>query len=258
MISAIGTWTIQKAQNLAYAAGFMYLVLRETFRLRGCNQISFQVLVMQILFTGVNALSIIAIFSLTLGAVIIIQGSGILQQVGQRDLLYPILIAVITREGGPLLTALVVMSRSGVAIATELGNMVARHEIEAYLSIGINPLNYLVVPRLLGVTISTVLLNVYFNFLGLGGSFFFAQFLSPIPAGEYYRNLLAQIDFSSVFLSLLKSFSFGVVIALVSSYNGLSVRVATTEVPVVAIRAVGQGFALIFLVNILLTLVRLT
>lgn len=256
MISRIGEWGLGKLQNLAYAAGFTVRVLGETLRFSGRNRVGLQVLVMQILFTGVNALSIIAIFSLALGAVIIVQGASLLQQVGQRDLLYPILISVITREGGPLLTALVVMSRSGVAIATELGNMVVKHEIEAYMSVGIDPFNYLLVPRLLGVTISTIALTIYFNVLGLGASFVFAQFMAPIPFGEYFRNLMTQLGMEALTVMLLKSFFFGIIIALVSSYNGLSVQIATTEIPVITIKAVGQGFALIFFFNVLLTLLR--
>lgn len=256
MLEKIGDWGIQKLRNLFYAAGFFFRVIKEVIRIGGRNKVSLQVLVMQILFTGVNALSIIAVFSLALGAVIIVQGSSLLQQLGQRDLLYPILISVITREGGPLLTALVVMSRSGVAIATELGNMVVNHEIEAYMSVGIDPFNYLLVPRLLGVTLSTMILTVYFNVMGLGASFIFAQFMAPIPFGEYFRNLMTEIQLSDLIISLLKSFFFGIIIALVSSYNGLSVRNATTEIPVITIKAVGQGFALIFFFNVLLTLVK--
>jgi len=256
MISTLGDWGLKKLKNFFYAAGFMLKVLREVTNITGRNKIGFNVLVMQILFTGVNALGIIAIFSLALGAVIIVQGSSILQQLGQRDFLYPILISVITREGGPLLTALVVMSRSGVAIATELGNMVVKHEIEAYISVGIDPFNYLLVPRLLGVTISTMLLTIYFNLMGLGASFIFAQLLAPIPFSEYFRNLMINLSLNDLIISLVKSFFFGVIIALVSSYNGLSVQNATTEIPVITIKAVGQGFALIFLFNVILTLVR--
>jgi len=257
LLTKVGTYGLRKIHGFLYAAGFMFRVLREALRMRGRNKVSLQVLVMQILFTGVNALSIIAFFSIALGAVIIIQGAGILQQLGQRDLLYPILITIITQEGGPLLTALVIMSRSGVAIATELGNMVVKHEIEAYVSVGIDPLSYLVVPRFLGVTVSLLILTVYFSVLGLGASYFFAQLVATIPPNEYFYNLLNELSVMTIVMSLLKTIVFGIIISVVSSYYGLSVQLATTEIPVITIRAVGQGFALIFLADVLITLVQI-
>ena len=118
-----------------------------------------------------------AFIALALGALIIVQGNSILPRFGQGKLLYTLLVIVITRELGPLLTAFIIIARSGTAIATELGNMVISHEIEAYVAVGINPIAYLVVPRFLGVTVSMVLLTVYFNFFGL------VRLLPADPAG---------------------------------------------------------------------------
>lgn len=257
MLKHLGSVTFQKFQDLLYASGFFYQVLRETFRMGGRNKVGFQVLVMQVLFTGVNALAIISLLSLGLGAVIIIQGNLLLPQLGQSNLLYPLLITVITTELGPILTAFIVMARSGVAIATELGNMVVNREIEAYVAVGISPVSYLVVPRFLGVTISLFLLNIYFSLLGLGGAFVFANFLAPIPADEYFSNLLTALTVKDLTLSAIKGVVFGWVIALVASYNGFRVNQASTEIPVIVIRAVGQGFGLLIVVNVLITVVGL-
>lgn len=254
MLTRLGSWVLTTLSNLLYASGFFLSVLRETLRFRGRYRVGVGVLVMQILFTGVNALSIISIIALAIGGGILIQGADVLSQF---NLLYPMLITIIVKELGPILTAFIIMARSGVAIATELGTMVVNHEIEAYLSVGINPLAYLVVPRVLGVTASLVLLNIYFSAVGLGGAFLFAQLLRPIPAQEYFPSLLAQLQVGDVILSILKSLVFGVVIALVSSYNGFRVNQASTEVPITVIKAVGQGFVLLILTNVLLTLLGL-
>lgn len=253
----LGQWLITKLQGFLYAFGFFWTVIKEAVRWGSRSKVGFNVIVMQILFTGVNALSIITLISLSLGTVIIIQGATLLASLGQGKLMYTILITVITKELGPLLVAFIVMARSGVAIATEIGNMVVNHEIEAYQAVGINPINYLVVPRFIGVTVSMIVLNLYFSLIGLGASWLMAILVQPVPASEYFFNLLASLNFKVIFASLLKSLAFGVVIAVVSSYNGFRANTASTEIPVIVIRAVGQGFVMIILVNILITLVTL-
>lgn len=255
MIAAIGKTIRLKIKGIAYSMGFFFQVLRETFFFVRRKQVGFKVLVMQILFTGFEALSVIAVISLGIGAALIIQGISLLPQFGQGQLIYTILITVITRELGPILTAFIIIARSGTAIATELGNMVINSEIEAYISVGINPISYLVVPRFLGVTISLFILNIYFNIFGLVGSFLITQLIRPIPFQEYFSNLLAHLKAADIASSLIKSLVFGVIISVVATYNGFKVQRATTEIPQVVIKAVGQGFILCILANAAITVV---
>jgi phospholipid/cholesterol/gamma-HCH transport system permease protein len=210
---------------------------------------------MQILFTGFEALWIIAIISLALGALIIIQGRSFLVQLGQGMMVYPILITVITRELGPLLTAFIIIARSGTAMATELGYSIVSHEIEAYISFGINPIGYLIVPRFLGVTISLIILNLYFNIFGLLGSFLVTQFIRPLQLSEYINNLLGHLTPADVFSSFLKSFVFGMIIACTATYYGFQVERASTEIPQIAIKAVSRSFVLCILADAAITLV---
>ena len=257
MLARIGRWFLEKTRDTAYALGFFYQVLRESFFFvaRFRRQTAGPVLLAQILYTGVNALSIIALVSVTLGAIIIIQGTSILPQFGQGGLIYTILVLVITRELGPLLTAFIIIARSATAIATELGNMVVSHETEAYVSVGVDPVAYLVVPRFLGVTISMVVLTIYFNLAGLIGSFLISQLIHPIQFSEYFRNLIAALQPVDVISSLTKSVVFGAIISTVATFQGFRVKTSATEIPVVVIRAVGQGFVLCFVANALITVI---
>jgi phospholipid/cholesterol/gamma-HCH transport system permease protein len=208
---------------------------------------------MQILFTGFEALSISTVLAVGIGAIINIIGSSILPQFGQGKLMYTILIAIISRELGPLLTAFIITARSGTAIATELGGMVVSHEIEAYISVGIDPISYLAVPRFLGVTISSFLLNIYFNIFGLIGSYTVLSFIAPVPFEEYYQGLLEALRLVDVGTGLFKSIVFGVIISLVSLYQGFSVLRASTEIPQAGIRAVGQTLVALVLADGIIT-----
>jgi len=232
--------------------GFFLLVLKESFFYFRTKQ-SRRVLTFQILFTGIEALPVITILSLGLGAIIIIQGVSLLPQFGQGQLVYVILITVITRELGPILTAFIIAARSGTAIATELGNMVVNHEIEAYIANGIDPIGYLAAPRFIGVTVSLILLNVYFNIFGLLGSFVVTSLVTTIDFKDYFFNLMNAMSVADIIFSFLKSAVSGMIISTVAIYYGLKVEQASTEVPVMAIKSVGQGFILLILANAFLT-----
>jgi phospholipid/cholesterol/gamma-HCH transport system permease protein len=256
MVALLGSWAIRKTREYGYALGFLFQVLKETALFVRRKQVAFRVLVMQILFTGVESLTVVSLISLALGAVIIVEGGTILPRFGQTSLMYSILIIVITRELGPLLTAFIIIARSGTAIAAELGNMVVSHEIEAYISVGINPIAYLVVPRVLGVTISVMALTIYFNFFGLIGSFLVTKLIHPVPALEYFQSLLRTLQLRDIVSTVLKSFIFGIIISVVATFQGFKVSASVTEVPRAAIKSVGQGFVLCFVADAVITLIN--
>lgn len=237
-----------------YALGFLGRLLKETVMFFRRRQVALKVLIMQILFTGVEALSISAILAVAIGAIINIIGVSILPQFGQGKLMYTLLIAIITRELGPLLTAFIITARSGTAIATELGGMVVSHEIEAYISVGVDPISYLAVPRFLGVTLSSFLLNIYFNIFGLLGSFLVLSLVSPLPFSEYFNGLMNALRLVDIGTGLFKSIVFGAVISTVSIYQGFSVLRASTEIPQAGIRAVGQALVLLVVSDAIITI----
>ncbi len=253
LLERLGARSRAELASALYAVGFFFEVVRRLALFAFARKPAIRVLTMQILFTGVEALGVIAVLSMSLGAVVIVQGLSLLPQFGQASLTYTILIVVITRELGPILTAFIVAARSGTAIATELGTMAVNREIEAYIATGINPISFLVVPRVIGVTVSVLLLNVYFNVFGLAGSFFVSRLAAGVTLAEYTRELSAVLQLGDLIGSAIKSVIFGVLIALISSYHGLLVEQASTEIPQQAIRAVSRCFVLLIVVNVALT-----
>jgi len=256
MLAKIGRAAIAGFDEFLYAMGFFAQVLKESVLLFRRRQVGFRVLVMQILFTGIEALGITAAMALAIGAAINLIGSSLLAEFGQGKLMYTILIVVISRELGPLLTAFIVIARSGTAIATELGGMAVGHEIEAYVAVGVNPISYLAAPRFLGVVASMVVLEVYFNVFGLLGSFVVVQVLRPIAFDEYFRNLFAVLTPGDLLSGFTKSLVFGVIISVVSLYRGFSVERSSTEVPVAGIKAVGSSFMLCIIADVVMTAIQ--
>jgi phospholipid/cholesterol/gamma-HCH transport system permease protein len=239
--------------NTLYSLGFFVLILKGCvyFILRG--QTAFKILIMQILFTFVEALGISSLLAIGLGTAINVIFIPLLSSFSQERLIYTILITVITRELGPLLAAFIIIARSATAIAVETAGMVISHEIEAYISVGVNPIEHLAVPRFLGVTISMFLLNVYFSLFGLAGSFLVAQFFTPMSASVYFDNILHSLTLSDITISVIKSISFGMIISTVALIQGFAVERASTEIPVAGLRAVGPAFGWCIAVAVLLS-----
>jgi phospholipid/cholesterol/gamma-HCH transport system permease protein len=236
-----------------YALGFFAKTLKGVngFIFRG--RASYKIFIMQILFTFVDALGIATLLAIGIGAAVNVIGIPFLSNLGQDRMIYPLLIAIITRELGPLLTAFIIIARSATAIATEMASMVISHEVEAYISIGVDPIEHLAVPRFLGVTISLFLLNVYFSIFGLAGSFAVAQLFNTLPASMYFDYILQYLTLPDILVSIIKSISFGMIISIMAIMQGLAVDRASTEIPVAGLRAVGNSFLWCILVDILIS-----
>ena len=221
---------------------------------RSERRVSLQVILRQVLFTGVEALPAIGTISLLLGVVVIIQSLTQLPRIGGEEYVGKILVMVILRELGPLMTAFLVISRSGTAISTEIGNMVVSHEVEALKVMGIDHQRFIVVPRILGVTTAVICLSLYFDLIALIGGFIVAKLVLVTSVSSFARILSVSITGGDLIISLLKSLIFGNIISLICIYQGFSVKISPTEVPQATTRAVVQSLFFVFLANSLLTL----
>ena len=244
MIKRLGATVIQTFSDGVYTIGYFGKTLRGLSRFFRHNRTSFKILIMQILFTFVEALGISALLAMGIGAAVNVLGLPILTSFSQQKLIYPLLITIVTRELGPLLTAFIIIARSATAIS---------HEIEAYISVGVDPIEHIAVPRFLGVTASLFLLNVYFSIFGLAGSFLIVQILNPMPAAEYFNNILQTLTVSDILVSLIKSVVFGMILAVVATVRGFSVERASTEIPQAGLRAVGSAFAWCIIADIVIS-----
>jgi len=238
--------------EILYTLGFFAKTLKGVgaFILRG--RASYKILIMQILFTFVDALGIAALLAMGIGAAVNVIGIPYLNMLGQPRMIYSLLIIIITRELGPLLAAFIIIARSATAIATEMATMVISHEVEAYISVGVDPIEHLAVPRFLGVTVSLFLLNTYFSIFGLGGSFVVAQVFNPLPAGMYFTYLLEDLTMGDIVVSGIKSITFGMIISIMAVMRGFGVERASTEIPVAGLRAVGSSFLWVILADVVI------
>lgn len=208
--------------------------------------------VKQILFTGVDGLFVISTVSALLGMVIIIQAYTLLPGLGS-DLIASLLVLVLVRELGPLLTAFIIIGRSGTAVSTEIGNMKVSHEIDALHSMGIDPIRFIVAPRLLGMIISMSLLGIYFDVVGILGGYIVARLQISLPFDSFLQSMLQVIQIEDIYIGLVKNIFFGIAISMVSCYQGMQVRISITEVPQRTTKAVVSSIFFCFLFDIIFT-----
>lgn len=254
MFQIIGERLLSAIQGFIEFLSFSMETMYKIVSFSKQTNVSSLVLLRQILFTGYEALLLLIIIGTSIGGLIIIQLGPLLQSFGQTQLLYDILVMGVTRELSCVITAFLIVARSGTAISTELGNMKVQQEIELIDSIGISPISYLVVPRMVGVTVACVVLSIYFNLSAFLGGWWVASFVEPIPFSEFSNLLLKSLSLSDIAQTLIKSLWFGILVSLISAYHGLKVERAITEVPQRTIKSVVYAISSIIIFDILITL----
>ncbi len=253
MVEELGRSIRNKFKDFHYTIGYIGKLVSASILFVSRGKTSRKILIMQLLFTYVEALPICAILSVGIGTAIVLLGNSVLVSIGQAKLTYDLLVLAITRELGPLLIGFVVTARSATAIATELASNVINHEIEAYISVGIDPISHLAAPRFLGVTFSLFFLNIYFSIFGLIAPAVVIQFISTTSMNDYFSNLFIALKVKDIFISILKSLIFGMIISSTATLYGFNAGRASTDIPLAGLNAVTKSFILTILADVFIT-----
>ena len=212
----------------------------------------------QIYLAGLRLLPVISFLGVALGLVIIGQTVSLLTRVGAQEFVGTVMVTVVVRELGPLVTALLVLARVGTATVIQLGTARALGEVEALEALGIDPIHYLVVPRVLGLAISIFSLTVYLILIALGSGYLFA-FLQDVPLlpGDYFSQLALAMRWQDFVLLALKTLSFGAVIAVVCCYLELARPLRLHQVSEATTRAVMHSVVVCVLLDALFIVIYL-
>ncbi len=204
-----------------------------------------QVLLKQLYFTGTESMSTIAVVGFVVGLIVITQINNL---VGRNELLtIQLLIWIIVRELGPLLTAIVIIGRSSSAFASELSSMQVNGEIKSLRSMGISPVSYLVVPRVLAMVLASIALTFYFQIVAINTGLIVTALRMDISFSSQVFNFFGTISFPEIAASVLKSAVFGILVSVVSCYHGLRKKSAMTAVPQAVSQAVIRSLLAVFI-----------
>ena len=203
--------------------------------------------------TGVTALPIVALIAFMMGSILALQSAYQLERLGAVKYVASLVAVALTRELGPVITAIVVAGRSGSAIAAEIASMKIQEEIDALEVMGLNPTAFLVAPKLLAMMIALPLLTVLADLVGIIGGLACGVYVLGIPAGQYmdltFESIL-QRDFLS---GILKAFVFGVIIVTVGAWCGFRVRGGPEGVGQATTRSVVLGIFLVIAADLVAT-----
>jgi len=242
---------------LAVAGSVTWLgikVVKALLRLRS-NQfgIIYEVVRMQVRFTALDALPLALFTALLLGGITLIEVFGQLSGYGAENYLSQLLAQLVLRELGPLLVAVIVIGRSGTAIAAETASMKLSGEVDSLCAIGVNPIQYLLVPRVLAGMISVFTLIVCFDAMALLGGFLVAWFRLPLSLRFFLNALGGAIGGRELAITFLKSLTFGSAIPLLCASFGLRVKNSTTEIPQAVTKAVVASLLMVFIAGAILS-----
>lgn len=210
----------------------------------------------QIFESGVQALPLLIVVAVLLGGIILGQAIDQLKLVGASESIGNLLVVIVIRELGPLIPALLVLGRSGTATTVTLFNMRLNGEINALESMGIDPMRYLVLPRLEGITTAVVGLAVFFNLFVILGAYLLSALTDMnVQSHTFFNRVADAIRWPDLILLYLKANLFGVIISGVCCYHGLAIRRPGHDLYGMARSGMMNAFLGIFLVDIVFVFV---
>lgn len=251
-----GRRTLSLGSYLLDLTSFILHALRDWFsREHVFNRATRHSLTSQIIFTGVDALPVITLLAFAVGLSITSQLLMLAQALGSERDVAAMLTSIVGVELSSLLTAIVLIGRSGSAIAVDTGYMKLQGEVEALELLGINVREFFVTPRIVGAAIAQVTLAVYFAAIALFGGVLLNGLIFHLETAHQLRHLAEALRPTQAVIFILKNLLFGIIISGTACFHGLRVRNSPTELPQHTQRAIVTSLVLVFLVDGLLAVV---
>jgi len=203
----------------------------------------------QAMSVGVEAVPIVSLISFFVGTILALQGAYQLRKLGAMQLVAAAVAIVITRELGPLMTAIMVIGRSGSAFAAEIGTMKVNEEIDAMQTMGLNVDDVLILPRVTGLVIALPLLTLYADVMAMIGGAVMCYFQLGITVPVFLRQLHDAIDLNTFLVGMIKAPVFAYVIGMVGCFEGLNVERNAASVGKLTTRSVVESVFLVIVLD---------
>jgi len=202
---------------------------------------------------GINSLPLVGVIAIFTGMILVMEIGHTLKAFGAEMYSGALVGLSMARELGPVLVALTLAGRVGASIAAEIGVMKITEQIDALKVLAIDPVSYLVSPRVIAGIFSLPALFVISFFLAIGGAFLIGVFLIKIPSGQFLYQSFRFISYRDFLVGFIKVIVFAIVVINVSSYEGLKAKGGAEGVGDASTSAVVKSFFLIILTNLILT-----
>jgi phospholipid/cholesterol/gamma-HCH transport system permease protein len=204
-------------------------------------------------YIGVQSILIVTMIGTFVGMVFALQLTSALRQFGTESFVGATLGLALTRELAPVFTSIVVAARAGAGMATELGSMRITEQIDALATLAVNPVQYLVTPRILAGILMVPLLAMLFNAMGMLGGYGVAVWIQNVDRGAFINNARWIVDSADVVQGILKATVFGAALSLIACYQGYNAAGGAKGVGIGTTRAVVGSFVTILVLDYFLT-----
>jgi len=194
---------------------------------------------------GYESFPIVALVALFIGFIFALQTAYFMQRIGSEIYIASLVALTVVRELGPVITALIVAGRVGASNTAELGSMQVTEQIDALETLATNPVKYLVVPRFVALSVMLPVLTLYANIIGILGSYIICVFKLGITSSMYMHVTFDALLYKDLFTGLFKAWIFGMIIALISCYEGFNVEGGAEGVGKATTRSVVFTFIMI-------------
>ena len=246
---SIGNW----AGMIVSSAGGMALMLFQAIMWMFIPPLKVRNIFKQMEFVGVKSLFVVVLTGAFTGAVMALQSYNALKRFGAESLVGPTVALSMARELGPVLTGLMVTGRAGSAMATELGTMRVTEQIDALYTMAVNPVKYLVSPRILAGVLMLPVLAIVTDFIGVVGGYVVGVKMLGINSGVYIGRTVDFVKPQDIFDGLIKAAVFGLILSLVACYHGFNTVGGAAGVGDSATKSVVLGCVLILMSDYFLT-----
>ncbi len=206
-------------------------------------------------FSGIDSILIVFFVDFFIGMVLAMQSAYQLEQLGATIYVAALVGVSMTREIGPVLTSLVIAGRVGAAITAEIATMKVTEQVEALETISLNPVRYLVAPRFLALLFMLPCLVILGDLIGIFGGYVIGTLNLGLPSGLYIDTTIEFLEIKDIMTGLFKSAVFGMIIAMIASYQGLSTEGGAEGVGRSTTKSVVNSFILIIIADAILTAV---
>lgn len=252
VLEQIGVASLEALVTLGALLGFLGHTIQRLFgAIWAPGRVKMAPLVHQIEQVGFNALPIIGLISFLIGAVIVNQGAIQLRQFGAEVFVVDLVAVSILKEFGILLTAIMIAGRSGSAFTAQIGSMCLNEEIDAMETMGLNPIDVLVLPRLLALVISLPLLAFFADIMGALGGGLMAWATLDIPPPVFIERFREAVFTTTLAIGIIKAVPFAVVIAITGCFQGMSVHGSAESLGAHTTSSVVQSIFLVILLDAL-------
>ncbi len=239
--------------NFVSEAGGIFTLFLQTVRYSFSRPLKLERIFYQMEFIGVRSLFVVVLVSTFTGMVLALQTYTGFRRFGAESMMGAVVALSLCRELGPVLSSIMVTARAGSAMAAEIGTMRVTEQIDALFVMAVNPVKYLVVPRVIASVLVLPILTIISDYTGIVGGYLVGVKLLNVNEGVYINRTIEILELSDIYNGLLKSAVFGLLLSIIGCYKGYYTQGGARGVGKATTEAVVLACVVIFIADYVLT-----